>query len=605
MQAAIEYLTLRKAYPKIPEQVPVRVSMEELSQILYCTPRNVKLILAKLSTNKWIEFIPGRGRGNLSTLTFCVPGEEILFMEATRLIQKGTLDKAMELIRQYGEGSSTKNRLISWLSGYFGYSVEHNSQHKSEILRFPIHRKMNTLDPAYAYYAFDVHIVTQVFDTLVQYNQSSGRILPHLAHHWESNVDCSRWVLYLRKGIQFHNGHDLTAYDVISSLHRLQTSDEHNSQAWLLRDVESLEALDSHTVAIRLRRPNHLFLQILSFPPTSIVALEACESTALAPFPIGTGPFRVERQTDDFCILEAFRHYFKGRPYLDRIEIFNVAVQSEDLGFLMEPHVVVNTGESPKQQVPSWIETEDFYPGSKLLTLNQVKSGPLQDERLREAIHRFLNRKQLVEDLGGNRLYPSNGFQLKRPPSYEDKEFDEEKARKLLRRSDYKGDTLTLYVYERHVPDAYWIQKQFGKNGIQLEVKIVEWRDLLLPETIKEADMILYEANLSRPQLPLLEALQSPFSFIRNHMGPELASVVDVKVSQVLSESTNEKRERILDSIEQILKHNFALSFLVHMKLETSFHPSLRGVQITTNGWVDFKDLWYQPNEAVRFLTST
>jgi SgrR family transcriptional regulator len=71
---------------------------------------------------------------------------------------------------------------LRWLSEHFGYQAEDGGERALEILRFPVFRPIVTLDPGRAFYSFDLHLVRQLFDTLVV-RESSGRIRGHLAHH--------------------------------------------------------------------------------------------------------------------------------------------------------------------------------------------------------------------------------------------------------------------------------------------------------------------------------------------------------------------------------------------------------------------------------------
>ncbi|MFD1906311.1 SgrR family transcriptional regulator [Paenibacillus rhizoplanae] len=71
--SSMHYLCLAAALsPAYSLQQPIPVTIEQLTGILHCTPRNVKFILRKLEEQQLIAWIPGRGRGNRSQMTFCV-----------------------------------------------------------------------------------------------------------------------------------------------------------------------------------------------------------------------------------------------------------------------------------------------------------------------------------------------------------------------------------------------------------------------------------------------------------------------------------------------------------------------------------------------------
>lgn len=110
--------------------------------------------------------------------------------------------------------------------------------------------------------------------------------------------------------------------------------------------------------------------------------------------------------------------------------------------------------------------------------------------------------------------------------------------------------------------------------------------------------------QLERPSNFLAGSSAVAFQFHSKPYGIDLAREVDQKIGRFLSEPIAEIREQILDQIEKLLKETPSISFLVHLQVETSFHPSLQGVRLTTHGWVTFKDLWYKSDAAVQFLTT-
>ncbi|GAH72944.1 unnamed protein product, partial [marine sediment metagenome] len=65
-----------------------------------------------------------------------------------------------------------------------------------------------------------IFISEQLFDGLVRLDKNLN-IVPHLAEYWEISPDGIKYTFYLRKGIKFHHGAELSAEDVKFSLERL------------------------------------------------------------------------------------------------------------------------------------------------------------------------------------------------------------------------------------------------------------------------------------------------------------------------------------------------------------------------------------------------
>jgi peptide/nickel transport system substrate-binding protein len=68
--------------------------------------------------------------------------------------------------------------------------------------RRPLSNNPSTLDPAAVSDTNAVTVVQQIFDGLVQYDNSLS-IAPALAETWKSSRDNLVWTFYLRKGVKF------------------------------------------------------------------------------------------------------------------------------------------------------------------------------------------------------------------------------------------------------------------------------------------------------------------------------------------------------------------------------------------------------------------
>jgi SgrR family transcriptional regulator len=228
------------------------------------------------------------------------------------------------------------------------------------------------------------------------------------------------------------------------------------------------------------------------------------------------------------------------------------------------------------------------------MSINLKKRGILQNIHFRKALYHLINRQQMVIDLGQPRLYPSRSFQVSDKPFLFDKDWNVEMAVHLLQQSGYRGELIHLFTYKRHAPDAYWIQQEYQKYGIHVEVHIVSWGDMLQRENTEKADLILFEAVLSEGLIRQIEYYQSYNSFIRSHLDEALSSFVDQNIRGWLAEPGDKSKTRKLDIIEQKLKEEYALIFLVYKMVSTMSHPSLKGVKVNPRGWVDFKYVWFQ-----------
>src|SRR6185295_20216648 len=105
-----------------------------------------------------------------------------------------------------------------------------------------------------------------MFDNLVRRDpRDSGKtIIPDLAHSWEIAKDGATYTFFLRQGVQFHDGGELTAEDVKATFQRLIFPPQGFSspRTPLFAAVEAITVRDASTVEFTLReaRPKEFIL---------------------------------------------------------------------------------------------------------------------------------------------------------------------------------------------------------------------------------------------------------------------------------------------------------------------------------------------------------
>lgn len=583
-----DYQAIRNFYKNEQDQVPFTTTMDELAGILFCTERNAKLILKKLIEAGWVSYSPGRGRGHKSRLSFLVSLDDAAFTDATSLFKTGQITEGLELATLFGS-PFLKRRLLDWLNEYFGYKKEEMDHKLQDIIRIPMFRTFNSIIPSRAFFDFDVHLVRQVYDTIIIYDYSENKAHGKLVHHWEYNESKTEWTFYIKKGILFHNNKELTSSDIEFTFSSLRHPDY--QQFWLVKNIREIECLGPYTIRLHLYQPNELFLQFLSFPAMSIIP------SGIKDF-VGTGPFQVVTYNENHCILEANPHYFEGRPFVDQFEILNVPREYEEEILSDKSSIYVNTGESNYYlSGMSREQIEGIYEGSSLFTFNlRNPNRPQQSRLFRKAVTKLLDRKKLIAELGPPRVFPSYGFEKDDCLDRIDEKFREEDIQYLLKESGYKGEPIQLFTYDRHKPDAEWIKKEAARFGINFNTRILGWSEILNEENLCNADCILFEAVWGENELSKFELFQSGFSFLRKHLNAEANDFVDRKIKEILSIPSRKKRALLFSEIESWLISECSVVFLVHKNIESSFHPSIKGVRLNARGHIDFKNIWIQTN---------
>jgi peptide/nickel transport system substrate-binding protein len=146
------------------------------------------------------------------------------------------------------------------------------------------------LDPHITSAHSSFEILENVYDTLVTVDDNLNMV-PSLAESWEISEDNLTWTFYLREGVKFHNGRDLTAADVVYSYERILDEETGSGVAWRFGSVASVEAVDDLTVAITLTEPSpNLLGRIGAYKGMAIIPQEIVEDGTVDTFPVGTGP---------------------------------------------------------------------------------------------------------------------------------------------------------------------------------------------------------------------------------------------------------------------------------------------------------------------------
>ncbi|MDB4868951.1 MAG: transporter substrate-binding protein [Cohnella sp.] len=578
---------------------PIEVSLDELAETLYCTTRNVKLVLRRMEEDGWIHWEPGRGRGNRSRLIFRSERDSLLFDVSRKMAQRGDYKQAFELIHSHGKGSSVKERFTEWLDLHFGYRTETpDGKREVDILRLPVHTPIVTLDPAEVYYAFDAHILRELYDRLVQYDPSTGRVVPALAHNWESNPEATVWQFHLRKGVLFHHGRELTADDVIFTLNRMRTGKAHS---WMLRTLVSVEAIGKRTVRIELNKPNRIFHRFMSSAAVSILPRELVQRDEERFFksPVGTGPFCVTEWNEDRFVMAAHTGYYQGRAHLDGVIIAFMPEDHGDSSRKCWEKLMFDHDHQDMKPEEEWDTVETMCKGCTLLTWNMGKDGPQQSPLFRKAIDLLIDRNAMIRELGGDRMYAARGFRPDDETPNRTIHSDAERAKALLQEAGYDGAPVTIYAKGVHEADANWIRKRCAEYGIAVNVRSSDWTDIWQKDFIREGDGILYGLVFAEDDVCEIETYEQAGSFLREHLEPDFREWAAGKIDEALAAHTTDERRKKLEQIETRIREEAHVLFLIHKKTNTTYQPGIKGVTTNQLGWIDFKTVWVQ-NGTIR-----
>ena len=242
-----------------------------------------------------------------------------------------------------------------------------------------------------------------------------------LAESWTQPSDTT-YVFKLRRGVKFHNkppvnGRELTADDVVFSVNHFLTV-KGNANAYMLRSLDKVEAVDKYTVKFTLKEPFAWFLDMVSNPhAVAIVAKEVVEKYGDLKKPesvIGTGPWMLDvyKPNVSLTYVRNPNYFIAGQPLIDRVEatvdednasrIAAFLSGKYDLGWEF-PGTINRTDwvqikDTLKQKRPK-LQTVEY--ASPVMTHISMRTDqkPFSDIRVRHAMSMAIDRKALIESV--------------------------------------------------------------------------------------------------------------------------------------------------------------------------------------------------------------
>jgi ABC-type transport system substrate-binding protein len=180
----------------------------------------------------------------------------------------------------------------------------------------------DVLDPHIKYDVPAAAFNLNIYDNLLRYQGNPSEIIPWLAERDEAADGGRRWTFYLRRGVTFHDGSELTADAVRFSFERLLTLGKGPAAVFKRMGLtgERIRVLDPYTVEFHLDQPFGPFRRAI--PVVSIVnpaLIKANEQDSdwgekwLARNDAGSGAFRlVKIDPASGFIMERFPAFWRG-----------------------------------------------------------------------------------------------------------------------------------------------------------------------------------------------------------------------------------------------------------------------------------------------------
>ncbi|MFZ7125894.1 MAG: ABC transporter substrate-binding protein [Desulfobacterales bacterium] len=347
---------------------------------------------------------------------------------------------------------------------------------------------VNNLDPHFSASISDILVLEQVYHHLT-FIDSRNQAVPDLAERWES-PDGKVWTFYLKKGIRFSNGKEVTAEDVVFSYNRLRDPGVGAPTVNLYQNVESIEAVDPYTVRFTLKESNPEFAADAGDYHSGVIPADSKDPATER---VGSGPFMVASYFPEDRVVLKKNPHFSGKddqgnalPYMDEVHL----IFSPDMGGQVE---ALRGGELDfvGGLTTEFAETIESDPNTKVLKndsnmhwiihMRSDEGHVASDNRVRQAFKLATDHEAIIAAVRPGLAIPGNGF-TPVGPAYGDYYLDVppkpdiEKAKKLLADAGY-ADGMEIELVAQNqldvVPIATVWKEQLARIGVKVNIQVI------------------------------------------------------------------------------------------------------------------------------------
>lgn len=356
----------------------------------------------------------------------------------------------------------------------------------AETLTMALKAEHPSMDPHFSRTSPGQNTASHIFEGLTAVD-ANMQTTPSLAVEW-TNLGPLTWEVKLRPGVKFHDGSDLDAQDVITTVARVPKVE--NSSASFESNVamiDKIEAADPLTLKITTKTPSPNLMEQLGsvyILPSELGDTIASKDFDAGKAAIGTGPYKYGAWVpNEKLTLTANDAYWGDKPAFSDVTIRYIpndagrvaaliagdvdvidAAPAGDLGAIetkMDEEIVRKT--SGRMIYIGLDADRDDSPFVKAKDGSAIKN-PLKDARVRKALSMMIDRQQISDRIMDGTATPTGqmvpeGF-VGYTPSVGVPAYDVEGAKALLA--------------EAGLPDGFTITLHGPNNRYQNDAKILQ-----------------------------------------------------------------------------------------------------------------------------------
>lgn len=433
---------------------------------------------------------------------------------------------------------------------------------------------------------------------------------PWLLEKWEPSDDLKTWTLFVRKGIKFNTGEDLTADVVKWNLDRLLTPSTGSMTAKMMSYVESngVEKIDDFTLKLHLKTAQFLVPENL-YHYQNVMLLPSFKGDWIAQ-PQGTGPYTlVDYVAQERARIQKREGYWKNGldgkplPYIDSIQFLTspgdaaaslASLMSDQIDITSMSAALIDTA----KQNPNIVVATTPSTGTLVFGM-QVDQEPFTNEKVRQAIKMVQPKQEITYAI--YREYASIADDYHCAPAHPEyceirkvpTAPDIEGAKKLLAEAGHADGlkvTLSISQSEAYMTQAQLMKESAAKAGIDITIAILP-SAIYTDQWNKVPFVITSWMHRARAVMTMDLAYRKDAQWNHTHWSDP---VFEDLLNQMEASADIEKTKKLMCQAEQIMLDKSGTgipywwpSFAGHNKRVKGFKPSPDSHQHYADVWLD------------------
>lgn len=350
----------------------------------------------------------------------------------------------------------------------------------------------DTLDPAASTTTTVDNIIDYMAQTLVAID-GDGVLIPQLATSWEVGEDGLSITMALREGVEFHDGTPFTAESVQWNFNRLLDPDVHVARRGPLTAIESVDAVDDHTVRFNLSTTAPYLIGALSQTTNAILSPGVVDvegnSYNTITRPVGTGPYTfTSRNLGERVTVDRFDGYWGEIPHYERV-VFNIVPEATTresmlLAGQVDLIILPPASDIPMLEANPNVEVIMGPSDRTIFIVINTTDPQLADPRVRQALNYAVDKEAIIQGILFGAAQAMDAPMAESLFGYTPLgayEYDPERARELLAEAGVEPGDLQLDFmsptgrYVQDFPASQAIANYLRDVGIEAQVRTMDW----------------------------------------------------------------------------------------------------------------------------------